>query len=239
VQQTAPDAQIAGWADSIEDSVEYLRTQPAPDLILMDIELVDGQSFEIFREVEVTCPVIFTTAYDEFALQAFKVHSIDYLLKPIQREELSRSIAKFRQLRSVYQPAQPLNLEALIGELRRATAPEPVTQREHFLVRQGQRLISVGVEEIAYFYSEDRVTFLKTSDGRYFPLDYPLEEVEQQISGREFFRASRQFLIARSAISNVFVHLNGKLKVTLRPAATEELYVSRDRAPEFKKWLGG
>ena len=238
VRQTAPHARIVGWADSIEDSVQFLKTHPMPDLLLMDIELVDGQSFEIFSEVDVTCPVIFTTAYDEYALQAFKVHSIDYLLKPIGREELGRSLAKFEQLRKVYQPAPPLNVDALIQQLRQATAPPPVTHREHFLVRQGQRLISVGIDEVAYFYSEDRVTFLKTHDGRYFPLDYPLEDVEQQIDTRHFFRASRQFLLHRRSIQNVFVHLNGKLKLVLKPAADEELYVSRDRAPEFKKWLG-
>ncbi len=238
VRQTAPHAQIVGWADSIEDSVAFLKTNPMPDLLLMDIELVDGQSFEIFGEVDVTCPVIFTTAYDEYALQAFKVHSIDYLLKPIGREELGRSLAKFEQLRKVYQPAQPLNVDALIQQLRQATAPPPVTHREHFLVRQGQRLISVSIDEVAYFYSEDRVTFLKTHDGRYFPLDYPLEDVEQQIDTKHFFRASRQFLLHRRSIQNVFVHLNGKLKLVLKPAADEELYVSRDRAPEFKKWLG-
>ncbi|HEX8528690.1 MAG TPA: LytTR family DNA-binding domain-containing protein [Cytophagales bacterium] len=238
VRQTAPHARIVGWADSIEDSVQFLKTNPMPDLLLMDIELVDGQSFEIFSEVDVTCPVIFTTAYDEYALQAFKVHSIDYLLKPIGREELGRSLAKFEQLRKVYQPAPPLNVDALIQQLRQATAPPPVTHREHFLVRQGQRLISVGIDEVAYFYSEDRVTFLKTHDGRYFPLDYPLEDVEQQIDTRHFFRASRQFLLHRRSIQNVFVHLNGKLKLVLKPAADEELYVSRDRAPEFKKWLG-
>ena len=238
VRQTAPHARIVGWADSIEDSVQFLKTNPMPDLLLMDIELVDGQSFEIFSEVDVTCPVIFTTAYDEYALQAFKVHSIDYLLKPIGRDELGRSLAKFEQLRKVYQPAPPLNVDALIQQLRQATAPPPVTHREHFLVRQGQRLISVGIDEVAYFYSEDRVTFLKTHDGRYFPLDYPLEDVEQQIDTRHFFRASRQFLLHRRSIQNVFVHLNGKLKLVLKPAADEELYVSRDRAPEFKKWLG-
>jgi two-component system LytT family response regulator len=238
VRQMAPHARIVGWADSIEDSVQFLKTNPMPDLLLMDIELVDGQSFEIFGEVDVTCPVIFTTAYDEYALQAFKVHSIDYLLKPIGREELGRSLAKFEQLRKVYQPAPPLNVDALIQQLRQATAPPPVTHREHFLVRQGQRLISVSIDEVAYFYSQDRVTFLKTHDGRYFPLDYPLEDVEQQIDTKHFFRASRQFLLHRRSIQNVFVHLNGKLKLVLKPAADEELYVSRDRAPEFKKWLG-
>ncbi|RIV24025.1 DNA-binding response regulator [Fibrisoma montanum] len=244
VQQTAPDARIVGWADSIEDSVRFLRASTAgpdqPDLILMDIELVDGQSFEIFHEVEVPCPVIFTTAYDEYALQAFKVHSIDYLLKPIQREELRNSLTKFRQLSDRYRTTVPaFDVNALIEGLRRSTAPAQGVHREHFLVRQGQRLISVGIDEVAYFYSEDRVTFLKAHDGRYFPLDQTLEEVEQQIDERQFFRTSRQYLVARPAVSGVYVHLNGKLKVTLKPAIPDMLFVSRDRAPEFKKWLGG
>lgn len=244
VQQTAPDARIVGWADSIDDSVAFLRNHAGssdqPDLILMDIELVDGQSFEIFNEVEVPCPVIFTTAYDEYALQAFKVHSIDYLLKPIQREELGQSLTKFRQFYSRQKPAAPtFDVNALIEQLRRSTASTAVTNRKHFLVKQGQRLISVGVDEIAYFYSEDRVTFLKTHDGRYFPLDQTLEDVEQQVDERLFFRASRQYLVSRPAISGVYVHLNGKLKITLKPVITDMLFVSRDRAPEFKKWLGG
>jgi two-component system LytT family response regulator len=140
----------------------------------------------------------------------------------------------------MYKPAAPaFDVNALIEGLRRSTASAPVTHREYFLVRQGQKYISVGVSEIAYFYTEDRVTFLKTHDGRYFPVDQTLEEVEQQIDERLFFRASRQYLVARPAVTGIFVHLNGKLKVTLKPAITDMLFVSRDRTPEFKKWLGG
>jgi len=244
VEQTEPEARIVGMADSIEASVRFLQqhgpgSPDQPDLILMDIELVDGQSFEIFQEVEVSCPVIFTTAYDEYALRAFKFHSIDYLLKPIQREELQQSLAKFRELRSRYQPASPaVDLGSLLDELRRASAPVP-QKREHFLVRQGQKLLSIPVGEVAYFYTEDRVTFLKTGDGRYFPVDQTLEELEQQLDIRHFFRASRQYLIGREAVRAIYVHLNGKLKVTLSPETPEMLFVSRDRAPEFKRWLGG
>ena len=244
VRHTAPDARIVGSTDSIEGSVKFLRETASgpdrPELILMDIELVDGQSFEIFGEVEVPCPVIFTTAYDEYALRAFKVHSIDYLLKPIQREELSTSLQKFRELKHRYQAANPaFDLNALMAELRQPASPAPAAHREHFLVRQGQRLISVAVGEVAYFYSEDRVTFLKTHDGRYFPVDRTLEETELQTDPRQFFRASRQYLVARSAVNGVYVHLNGKLKITLKPATPEMLFVSRDRAPEFRQWLGG
>ena len=238
VRQMIPDAQITGPADSIEESVQLLRTQPMPDLILMDIELVDGQSFAIFEEVTVACPVIFTTAYDEFALQAFRVHSIDYLLKPIQREELEKSLLKFKQLQQVYGRHRTFNLEELLQEMRRVAVPVTNTVREHFLVRQGQRLLSVATADIAYFYSEDRVTFLKTHDGRFFSLDHPLEEVEYQVDTAKFFRVSRQYLVQRRAISEVFVHFNGKYKLALKPIPKEDVYVSRDRAPEFKKWLG-
>ncbi|RDC66350.1 LytR/AlgR family response regulator transcription factor [Adhaeribacter pallidiroseus] len=239
VRHIVPEARILGPADSIEESVQFLRSHSMPDLILMDIELVDGQSFEIFSEVEVTCPVIFTTAYDEFALQAFKVHSIDYLLKPIQREDLQKSLIKFQQLQQVYGKPPTANLDELLQELRRTTQTSSKPIREYFLVRQGQRLISIDTNEAAYFYSEDRVTFLKTHDGRYFSLDHTLEEVEQQVDSTRFFRASRQYLVQRRAISDIFVHFNGKYKLALKPAPNEEVYVSRDRAPEFKKWLGG
>lgn len=238
VRRAAPDATILGVADSIEESVAYLSQHPMPDLILMDIELVDGQSFEIFNEVAVTCPVIFTTAYDEFALKAFKVHSIDYLLKPIQLEDLQNSLNKFRQLQAVYSTGPALNVNQLIQELRSTSLSATPIYRQHYLVRQGQHLISVSIEEVAYFYSEDRVTFLKTHDGRYYALDYPLEEIEQQVDPQQFFRASRKYLATRRSIHHIYVHLNGKYKVDLKPAIKDELLVSRDRAPEFRKWLG-
>jgi two-component system LytT family response regulator len=242
VAQTVADAQIVGHCDSIEESVAFLNNQAMPDLILMDIELVDGQSFEIFEEVEVTCPVIFTTAYDEYALQAFSVHSIDYLLKPIQAEELQRSIAKFRKLQQMYGGAAPaINTQALLQELRKV-AQQPAdgyNWRQHFLVRQGQRLLSIGVDDVAYFYSEGRVTFLKTGEGKFFALDQPLEEVEQQVDPKRFFRSSRKYLTERRSIQNIVAHFNGKYKLTLKPATTDDVFVSRDRAPEFRKWLGG
>jgi two-component system LytT family response regulator len=132
-----------------------------------------------------------------------------------------------------------MNVDELLQELRRTTVTAPVSHREHFLVKQGQRLISISIEEVAYFYSEERISFLKTFDNRVYPLDYSLEEIEDQVEAKRFFRVSRQFLAERRSISNVFVHFNGKYKLMLKPASTEEVYVSRDRGPEFKKWLGG
>jgi two-component system LytT family response regulator len=238
ILQAAPDAQIVGMADSVEESIQFLRSQPMPDLILMDIELCDGQSFEIFQEVDITCPVIFTTAYDEYALQAFKAHRIDYLLKPIQQDELSNSIAKFRQLQQSRKISQTLNVDELIEELRSSSTPATLPHREHFLVRQGQRLVSVSLDDIAYFRRDDRTTMLCMYDGRCYPLDYTLAEVEQQIESPQFFRANPQFLVARRAIGNLSVQTDGKIAVTLKPSETDRLLVNRDVVPAFRKWLG-
>ena len=238
VCKIVPEAFITGMSDSIEDSIQFLTSHPMPDLILMDIELVDGQSFEIFREVEITCPVIFTTAYDEFALQAFKVNSIDYLLKPIEEDELQRSIEKFRK-RSVSAAIRNRAIvEDLLKEIQRIAKPEAEIHRERFLVKHGQRLLSISTDETAYFYSEGRVTYLKTTNDRFYTLDSTLEELEEQLYADDFFRASRKYLIHRHSIQTVNVHMNGRYKVTLKPATGDELFVSRDRAPEFKKWLG-
>ncbi len=239
VQEKIMDAQIVGHCDSVEGSIQFLSTHQSPDLILMDIELVDGQSFEIFDEVAIKCPVIFTTAYDEFALKAFKVHSIDYLLKPIQAEELVSSIGKFRQLQQVYGTGSGFDAQQLVQQLRQLAAAPAGNYREHFLVRQGQKLLSIPAADVAYFYSEGRITFLKTWEGKFYALEGSLEEVEQQVDPRIFFRSSRKYLTARKAIGNVYVHFNGKFKITLKPATTDDVFVSRDRAPEFKKWLGG
>jgi two-component system response regulator LytT len=241
IEDNVPDAHIVGVYDSVEDSVQFLNSNPMPHLMLTDIELVDGQSFEIFNEVKVTCAVIFTTAYDEFVLKAFSVHSIDYLLKPIQKEDLLRSIQKFRELQKVYSSNLLISSRELLAELRKTINTEaPQVPREYFLIRQGQRLISINVDEIAYFYSEERLTFLKTTEGKFHVIDQPLEELEKQVEAARFFRANRKYLIERRSISNVIIHFNGKLKVVLQPAPKEDdAIVSRERANDFRKWLGG
>lgn len=239
VQKTIPAANVLGVCDSIETSVHYLRTQEMPHLILMDIELVDGKSFAIFREVEVTCPVIFTTAYDEYALQAFKVNSIDYLLKPIQQEELQNSIAKLKLLQETFQNKRLLDLDALLSALRSTKVPIGENYRERFLVRKGQQLLSITVDEISFFYSQGHITFLKTPGGLAYSLDNSLDEVEQQVNPSRFFRASRKYLLERQAIRSVLSDSNGKYRVNLKPETKEEVMVSRDRAAAFRKWLGG
>ncbi|MGV3556896.1 LytR/AlgR family response regulator transcription factor [Larkinella arboricola] len=238
VLKAEADAEVVGVLDGVATSVQWLSSHPAPDLILMDIELVDGQSFEIFGQVDVKSPVIFTTAYDEFALKAFRVNSIDYLLKPIEETALRRSLLKFRQLKEVYGAPGPFQqIENLISELGRRAMPAG-TYRDRFLVRQGQRLIPVGAGEVAYFFSQNKASFIRTYDNRLFHLDYTLDELEENLNPQHFYRANRQFIVSHKAVEKLHFYFNNKLKVELRPAVEEEVLVSREKATAFRRWLG-
>lgn len=228
-----PEAVIAGVADSIKAAVTWFEKNHPVDLAFFDIELADGQSFEIFQKADVPCPVIFTTAYDEFALRAFKVNSIDYLLKPIDEVELSNALAKFKKLKQ--NPAHTVSIENLIADLRKQHAPD---YKDRFLIKQGQKLISVDVADIAFFYTEEKVTLLKTKTGERYVINYTLEEVESFVDSKRFFRANRQFILNVKNIKEVHHWFNGKLKVATTPIADLEIIVSRERAPDFKKWMG-
>jgi two-component system LytT family response regulator len=238
LQQLLQDAdasmQVAGVTDSIEASVAWLQENPKPDLILMDIELSDGQSFEIFDQVPVKSPVIFTTSYDEYAIQAFKVNSIDYLLKPIKPEDLQAALDKLKNFSYHLPTAAPAAIEQLLRQLR----PPQSEYRERFLVKSGQRYFSIAVDDIAYFFYRNRVTFLKTWKKEVYYLEYILDELEEMLSPRLFFRANRQFLLHVKSVKEIHTELNNKLRLTLQPDIDEEVLVSRDRAPEFKAWMG-
>jgi DNA-binding LytR/AlgR family response regulator len=219
---------VLGHADSIESSIALFQQYPQAQLAFMDIELADGQSFEIFNRIQVTCPIVFTTAYDEFALKAFKVNSIDYLLKPIDPKELMSALDKYKQL----QPKQDLSQFA---ELLRA----PKSFKSRFLVKVGNKLISVRTEEISYFQAQDKMVYLITHDGRKFIVDHSLDELNGMLPPQDFFQLNRQFLAHIDAIESVSTYFNGKLKIQLKPNVTEEVLVSRDRASEFKNWMNG
>ena len=232
-----PTAEIVGVTDSIESSVEWLQSNLQPDSILMDIELSDGQSFEIFNFIEVKSTIIFTTAYDEFALKAFKVNSIDYLLKPIRSEDLTRALDKFRRLTgSNAAPDNRLNIDALLKELRQTTAHKEY--RDRFLVKHVQKFITIETPDIAYIFTEDRLTFLKTKANQKYIIDYNLDELEQLLDPRLFFRANRQFIVYVKAIDSIHPYFNNKLKLHLKPAIDGEVLISRERASEFKAWMG-
>jgi two-component system, LytTR family, response regulator LytT len=231
---------VVGTADSIKTAVDWLRDNPQPDLILMDIELADGQSFEIFNLVEVKSPVIFTTSYDEYALKAFKVNSIDYLLKPVQQEELTVALNKYKQLKGAYVtkelPADGFNLDNLVKELQQKLQPKEY--RKRFLVKQGQKLVSVDIDEIAYFFSDGRLNFFKTTDNRKFVLDYTMDELEEMLNPLTYFRISRSFYVSISSVDKIDDYFGNRLILGLKPTVDKEALVSREKVTDFKKWMG-
>ena len=226
--------EVTGVTDSIKTTVEWLQSNPQPDLILMDIELADGQSFEIFNLTEVKSPVIFTTSYDEYALKAFKVNSVDYLLKPIQQEELQAALNKFRKMTGSNK--SELSLDSLVKELQQKLQPKEY--RKRFLVKQGQKLVSVEVEDIAYFYSDGRLNFFKTSDNRKFVVDYTMDELEDMLDPVQYFRISRSFYVSVNSIDKIEDYFGNRLILQLKPVVDKEALVSREKVTDFKKWMG-
>jgi len=227
----APDAVVAGITHSIKDTAEWLQTHAMPDLILMDIELADGQSFDIFQAIQITTPVIFTTAYNEYAIKAFKVNSIDYLLKPVKEEELAAAIEKFRTLN------KPVaDIDALLNGIKNIAAGSNF--RNRFLVKQAQKLVSISVDEIAYIFSDKGFSYIRTKENQKFILDYTLDELEKMLSPKQFFRANRQFLISFDAVVAIHTWFNQKLKVEVKPEISEHVIISRDKANAFKEWMG-
>lgn len=229
LNEVAPGTTILQQLDSVEAAVLWLRNNPRPDLIFLDIHLADGPSFEIFEHVQVKCPVIFTTAYDEYALQAFKVNAVDYLLKPIKSAELEAALNKYKEVHK----KEPDYTE-LIENLRR---PEGL---QRMLIRFGQSLKLVELTDAAYFYTKDKITFLITrNSNKRYPVDYPLDKLETILDKRSFFRINRQFIVNVSAIREMHPYSKSRVKIDLEPGTDMETIVSTERSAEFKKWLVG
>lgn len=234
-----PDANVVAITDSIKSTIEWLEENPSPDLILMDIELSDGQSFEIFSRVQLKSAVIFTTSYDEFALKAFKVNSIDYLLKPVQKEDLEAALKKFHDMKKMYNaevPNKDMNVESLINELRNKLQPKEY--RKRFLVKNAQKLVSIEVEEIAYFFSDGRLNFFKTYDNKKYVVDYTMDELEEMLNPERYFRISRSFYIAVDSVDQIHDYFGNRLLLHLKPEVDKEAIVSREKVSDFKKWMG-
>jgi two-component system response regulator LytT len=233
-------AVVVGVTDSIVGATNWLQTNPAPDLILMDIELSDGQSFEIFNRVPVKSAVVFTTSYDEYALKAFKVNSIDYLLKPVQKEDLESALNKYREMKNIYassaESGAPLNMDALVKELQQKLQPKDY--RKRFLVKHGQKLVSIETDEIAYFFSDGRLNFFKTDDNRKFVVDYTMDEMEDMLDPQKYFRISRSFYVSVRSISQIHDYFGNRLLLQLKPSVDKEAIVSREKVSDFKKWMG-
>jgi two-component system response regulator LytT len=232
-------ADIVGMAGSIQEAVEWLETHQAPDLILMDIQLADGKSFEIFERTDVKSTVIFTTAFDEYAMKAFKVNSIDYLLKPVQKDELKAALDKFRRVKSLYGSSGGETLrkvENLVKELQQQIQPREYRQR--FLVKQGQKLISMETQQIAYFFVDGGLTFFTSLEGKKYVVDYKLDELEAMLDPGRFFRISRSFCIAVTSVDQIRDYFGSRLILQLKPVIDKEVLVSREKVSEFKKWMG-
>lgn len=234
LHEVEPSAKVVAVTHSVEESVEWLQSNKTPDLILMDIELADGQSFDIFQKVEVESPVIFTTAYDEYAIKAFKVNSIDYLLKPIKEEELAAALDKFRK--SNKQLPSVKNIEVLLSALAEMQGKKDF--RSRFLVKQGQKMISIDTNDIAYIFSENGFSFIRTKDNQKYILDHSMDELEKELSPQIFFRANRQYILSQHSITGIHPWFNQKLKVEVRPETEEHVVISRDKANAFKAWMG-
>jgi two-component system LytT family response regulator len=215
--------------DSIETTVKWLCENPMPDLLFFDIHLADGNSFKIFQHVKISKPVIFTTAYDEYAIDAFQVNAIDYLLKPVKRPALRKAIEKFKKWNKPAALDYP-NLQSMMGDK---------LLEKRFLIRFGQTMKVVDIKDVAYFYTSDKITFLVTKKGKRYPIDYSLEQLMGMADPRQFFRANRQFIIHTDAIGEMLSHSKSRVKIILDPPCDDDIVVSSERSPLFKKWLVG
>jgi len=237
IRELDSQAQIHGPIDTVSAAVAHLKTLPDYDLIFLDIQLADGKSFSIFDECKVSIPIIFTTAYDEYALQAFDLNSIDYLLKPVNKEKLKVSLEKLKKLKEYYGSANPNNqLFEMIRELK--TKEKPV-YKDRFLISKGDSLVPMKVDEIACFYAEDKEVFVLTHENKRFIIPNSIEELSSKLDPRLFFRANRQFIVSAEAIQKVHNYFNFKLKVELKADTKLEVIVSRSKTSAFKAWLNG
>ncbi len=219
---------------SVEESLEWFQNNDHPDLIFLDIQLSDGLSFEIFEKIDIKSAVIFTTAYDAYALRAFKLNSIDYLLKPIDEEELATAISKFAnqfQANSV----SNLDFEAI---KRMLVNPVSKEYRKRFSVKIGQQIKVIDVVEIECLYSENKGTYIHTSDNRDYLIDSSLEVVEAELDPKDFFRISRKYIIPLQAVKEIQLYSNSRLKISLPTYKADEVIVARERVSDFKEWLG-
>lgn len=231
IKKCDPSLEIAEVVQSVKNAVQWLNSHPTPGLIFMDIQLADGLSFEIFEQTTVKAPVIFTTAYEEYAIKAFKVNSIDYLLKPVDQQELKKAIDKFNASN------QPREIPVQVFE----TIMQSLTRqyKNKFVIKVGEHLKIFTTDDIQCFYSMEKCTFLQNNAGRDYALSYTLDQLEELLDPAKFFRINRKFIISTRAIADIVSYSNSRLQVRLHTNQTDELTVSREKVQEFRRWLEG
>jgi DNA-binding LytR/AlgR family response regulator len=226
--------EIVAKLESVEDSVHWFSGNPKPDLIFLDIHLEDGLSFEIFEKVKINTPIIFTTAFDEYAIRAFKHKSIDYLLKPIIQDDLNKAIDKYKEWTG--NDRQVLDMSELFKLINHGTK----NYRERFSVVVGEKLKTIEVKDIAYFFSISGITFVMMNNKSQYSLDLSLDKLQAELNVKDFFRINRQYLVCHKAIANAFVFPKSRLKIALLPpSAQDDIFVSLDKVTDFKRWFDG
>lgn len=231
ITEVAPDTEIIATLQSIEESVAWFNENAMPDLVFMDIHLADGSSFAIFEQVEITCPIIFTTAYDEYALKAFEVSSIDYLLKPINRNDLTRAMNKYKSLVA----NNSVDNQALTNLLQHLGTTKKF--KSCFLVPMRDKLVPLPTASIAYFYIDTKMVKVVTLEGQTHYMSQTLDDIIEQLNPQDFFRANRQFIISRKAIQDMTVWFGNKLSINLTVDIPEKIIISKAKVSEFKNWF--
>jgi len=226
--KVAPNLVVLAKIESVRDGVKYLQNNPEPDLIFSDIQLADGLSFEIYKQVAVNCPIIFTTAYDHYAIEAFQTNGIDYLLKPIEEERLRQAIEKAKH----FSPG--LALEKLLA-ITNPTAEKIYKSR--FMVKVGDKIKSVPVEDILVFYSQEKASFIRISDSHTYCIDYALDQLEPMLDPEKYFRINRKYIVSIDACTNILAWTNSRLRLKIDGIDDSDIIVARERVVEFKMWL--
>lgn len=229
LQQVVPETEVLATIDTVVDSIEWLEANDAPDLIFMDIHLSDGESFKIFDKVNITSPVVFTTAYDQYALKAFQVNSIDYLLKPIKEEEVRRAVDKWQLLTGADRAAYSARVDEMVKEQS--------AERQNFLIRFRDKLIPLAQSDIAYCYTSEERVYAYGYNGERYPMEYTLEALQGMLSPKRFYRANRQFIISRDAVADIAVWFGSRLAVNLKVETPEKIIVPKARVADFKQFL--
>lgn len=232
LHQVKNKVEVIARLQSIEESVEWFSLNPPPDLVFMDIHLADGSAFLIFDKVDITCPVIFTTAYDEYALKAFQVNSIDYLLKPVSKEKLQHAIDKFKLLSGHADRERVADLLATIRG-------KEFSGKSHFLIHYKDKLLPLAVDDIAYIYTENKNVRACTFSNESYLMDENLEELTALLDPEKFFRANRQYIISHKAIKEISLWFGSKMVIHLAMSSPEKIIISKLRVPDFKKWYTG
>lgn len=233
LKEVAPDMDIMEVLDSIESTIEWFGAHESPHLVLMDVQLADGSCFEIFNHIEIKCPVVFITAYDQYALDAFRVNGLDYLLKPLKKKDLERSLERFYSLHT--RGSQSLDYQRIAKEIMQQSG----LHQKRILVRYGQKMNIIDLSEIAYFYAELKGTFICTFNKRLFPSDQNLEQLTQILPPDDFYRVNRKIIVNIRAILSMTTYSRSRVKLHLNPPFDKNVIVSTEKTPGFKDWLRG